>query len=141
MNKLTKKIGGPFLQQFEPALCYECNKWSILFEKKEHAAGSTQKSFWSNPYLLESIKYSRYNFQIISKYRGSSPYVNFISANLITAVFKTFQNFALCDFYVLLANAILGLMRFYVIFISLLRSICLMRFLANATFSRSQKSH
>ena len=45
VNKFTKKIGGPFLQQFEPALRYECNKWSILFEKKEHAAGSTQKSF------------------------------------------------------------------------------------------------
>ena len=101
VNKLTKKIGGPFLQQFEPALCYECNKWSILFEKKRACGRFNSEIFWSNPYLLESIKYSRYNFQIISKYRGFSPYVNFISANLITAVFKTFQNFALCDFYVL----------------------------------------
>ena len=54
---------------------------------------------------------------------------------------KLSKDFALCDFYVFLADAILGLMLFYVILISLLRSICLMRFLANATFSRSQKSH
>ena len=51
------------------------------------------------------------------------------------------KTFALCDFCVFLANANLGLMRFYVIFISLLWSIRLMQFLANATFSRSQKSH
>ena len=44
-EQIYKENWGPFLQQFEPALCYECNKWSILFEKKEHAAGSTQKSF------------------------------------------------------------------------------------------------
>ena len=38
-------------------------------------------------------------------------------------------------------TVIIWLMRFYVLFISLLLLICLMRFLANATFSRSQKSH
>ena len=72
----------------------------------------------------------------LAVYRGFSPYANFISANFITAVFQNFPK--------ILPYAIFmysWLMRFYVIFISLLRSICLMRFLANATFSRSQKSH
>ena len=36
--------------------------------------------------------------------------------------FKTFQNFALCDFCVFLANANLGQMRFYGLFILLLRT-------------------
>ena len=50
----------------------------------------------------------------------------------------------LLRFYIYFADAIFWLMRFYVLFILLLQSlakICLMRFLANANFSRSQKSH
>ena len=73
-------------------------------------------------------------------YRGSSPYANFI-----TAIFQNFPKiFGLCDFMYYLfcyCDFYNWLMRFYVLFISLLRSICLMRFLANATFSQSQKSH
>ena len=73
------------------------------------------------------------------------PYANFISANFITAVFQNFPKiFALCDFMSYLfhyRDFYTWLMRLYVLSISLLRSICLMQFLANATFSRSQKSH
>ena len=60
--------------------------------------------------------------------------------NFINAIFKTFHEYLtyaiLCTFY----YCDFWLMRFYVLFISSLRWICLMRFLANVTFSRSQKS-
>ena len=82
------------------------------------------------------------------KYRGFSPYANFISANFIAAVFQNFLKlFGLCifraihfhyyNFHMYLTIGVLGLIRFYVLFISLMQSIWEMLFLANATFSRS----
>jgi hypothetical protein len=72
---------------------------------------------------------------IISMYREFSPYANFISANFITAIFKTFLKYlANGDFYMFLANAIIWLMRFYVLFISLLRSLA--KNVPNAIFGK-----
>ena len=66
-----------------------------------------------------------------SQYRGFSPYANFITANFITAIFQNFPKiFGLCDFMYYLfcyCDFYNWLMRFYVLFISLLWSICLMR--------------
>ena len=67
--------------------------------------------------VLATLRYFKY------QYREFSPYANFITANFFTAVF---QNYDL-------------LMRFYGLFILLVRSLA--KNLANATFYRSQKLH
>ena len=81
-------------------------------------------------------------------YRGFSHYANLISGNFITAIFQNFPKiFALCVFraifFITAIFTCTWLMRFwgYLFHYSDLWKICLMPFLANATFSRSQKSH
>ena len=90
-------------------------------------------------YAMKDLRGTFVKVKILINYREFSPNANFITANLVTAVFQNFlDTFCYCNFISIL------LMRFYVLFILLLRSlakICLMRFLANANFSRSQKSH
>ena len=90
----------------------------------------------------------------LKNYRDFSPYANFICANFITAIFQNFPKiFGLCilglfislmQFYTIelaknLPNAIL--FAIYFSYCDHQVIICLMRFLANATFYRSQKSH
>ena len=90
----------------------------------------------------------------LKNYREFSSYANFICANFITAIFQNFPKiFGLCilglfislmQFYTIelaknLPNAIL--FAIYFSYCDHQVIICLMRFLANATFYRSQKSH
>ena len=55
--------------------------------------------------------------------------------------FKTFHEYLAYAILCTLCYCDFWLMRFYVLFISLMRSICLMRFLANTIFPQSQKLH
>ena len=78
----------------------------------------------------------------IMYYREFSSYANFICVNFITAIFQNFPKiFGLCVFIPT------WLMQFWGSFCHLFCycnhqvKICLMQFLANATLSRSQKSH
>ena len=66
--------------------------------------------------------------------------ISFLQISLLR-FFKTFHEYLAYAILCTLCYCDVWLMRFYVLFISLLRSICLMQFLDNATFFQSQKSH